>query len=302
MPRPSEAQFRDAPVYRLYDEPDGDLGEPVRAVREAEAVWLQGGGAMPASVFDALAVRCAADGTPVIPVAAGLTVQRHALSRAAGEGLVGHLEDVDALRQAAGPVEGMSVPSRMDAHLHDAIRSATRDPVLPQQAIGGYDPFVEAAEDVGADETQTPDMVLARIEVDTGIDAGRWVEVKRYPTYMIEPIRAAARQMLAPVLGNTASLEDLRRLEVPLGEVERYNALMRWMRDAGEVRTLPVFRHPSMPGYVTSEPMLGELNGVTLLVFKDFKAAYAYAWQTDPDHAPKVPVEPEEPPPFGFGR
>jgi hypothetical protein len=105
-----------------------------------------------------------------------------------------------------------------------------------------------------------------------------------------------ARDMLRPVLGNSAQLEDLRLLAMPRSEVERAAAVRRWLTGSGDVRELQPFTHPAMPGYKTDTPMLAERDGVTVLLFSDMRGTYAYAWQTDPDTKPAIRQEPEERP------
>ena len=297
MPRD---EFENAPSFVLTD-PFGNESRPVRALRDVDGtVRLQDGRTLPLDEFLPVAARSDETGVVICRMGAALYQQSLALRRAAARGLDGvgaHVADLADLRRLFGPADAS--PAAFDLHMTDIFTSRVRDHVVRQEDLEAG--AVAAAEealisprpvfevlDMNPLDVETPDKVIARIQQDTGISADRWVPVSAYPTYMIEQVRGMARAMLAPVLGNVASLEDLRRLEIRHSEVERHQSVLKWVSQAEERKDLPPFTHPKMPGYVTSAPVLAEMNGVTMLVFSDFNAHYVYAWQSDPDMSPDL--------------
>ncbi len=307
--------FSQAPSYRLLDD-FGNASDPFRAVRDGGQVVAEDGRVFEGEAFGELAYRCGAGGEMVASVDQPLFQQQLAVNEAVGRGVAGlgpHLADLRALRLAAGPAaEAEGDGLKLDLHMHDMVESGMRDEAGSEEeervrarARAQAAERIENARaregvyDEEEDEYRMPehvetDVMLARLESDLGIDAGEWYNVSEYATFALEQVRSAARMMLAPILGKDVALEDLRRLEFPKSDVERYGALQEWAMSSGGAKEYPPFRHPQMPGYVTSPVTYGEVDGVAVLIFSDFRASYAYAWQTNPElvAAPEEPAAP----------
>ena len=276
MPRPSAHDLAKAPLY-AYATIDPETQVPVamggtfRAVRDGDVVWTNQGERVDLGSFVADAVRCTETGGPVTALAYPLHAQYHALAKAAAEGgedVEAHLDDVRALR-AAHPDDPSAIEDvqlRSDLHMMDALAAGLRDrPVDPPQAERGPDPLIK---------------LMSR---ETRVEEGQWRRLADEPAFQAEAFRAMARAMLAPSLGNAASLEDLRVLYIPPTEVERAGAIRRWVAGCGNSREIAPMSHPAMPGYVTGVPVLAERDDVTLLSFRDQMGTYAYVWKTTPD-------------------
>ena len=72
---------------------------------------------------------------------------------------------------------------------------------------------------------------------------------------------------------------------------------MTWVRERGTLREDGlVFEIPEMPGY-RAEGSEYELEGLRVLLVRDFKGEYAYIWQTAParEAVPAMEAESDEP-------
>jgi hypothetical protein len=285
-------------VYRHIDRIDATtgavtLGRPFEAVRVGVNLVRAG---LALDEFEArMTVRCLSDGTPVTPLAAPLYIQITALrlreSDEEDASVAGHIADLAALRATIGDPAAKGVTPEMQAetHMYDAHLNAPLDTVLPQRVVDAW-----TDDDIPAKPTIDP--VIRKIQEETRVDEGSWQRVIDLPQHRVSQMRAMAREMLRPVLGNSAQLEDLRVLPMGHSEVERANAMRGWIKGADDIREMPPFTTQSMPGYKTSDALLADRDGVTLLMFSDMGGTYVYAWQSDPENAPKIRAEPEERP------
>lgn len=305
MPHPETPRLAQAPTFRLIEshipvagspeDADITLSLPKRAVRVADGTLIEGRERpLPDEIFKDMAFRCTENGLPIVRTNLPLFVQYQAL-KLAGEQMIpspdlsGHRDDLIALR-AALPLDVTDIEDLdllKDAMMFDALRASPRDPKLPQADLEAAAPAAPHRPEI--------DPVLLRMEADTRISPDQWKRVIDLPGFMAEPLRAIARQMLAPVLGNAADLEDMRVLPLPFAEVERAAAVRNWLRRAPETRDMEPFTTPSMPGYVTSPPIFSEKDGVGVVYFEDFQSAYAYAFQTNPDLTLEAPPAPHNP-------
>ncbi|AOG03047.1 hypothetical protein [Bosea sp. RAC05] len=304
MPHPDLNRLANAPTYRMIetaipvaeapDDADIVLSIPKRALRLDEGMLLEGrDNPLPHAVFSDMAIRCTDQGAPIVRATMPLFVQLRALNLAQEQleaDLSGHREDLIALRAAmpANVTDIVDDEMRKDAMLFDVLRADPRDPKMPQADLD--------AAPAPAPHRPEIDPVLLRMEADTRIGVEEWTRVIDLPPYQSEPIRAIAREMLAPVLGNAADLEDMRVLPLPKDEVERSMAVRNWLRKAPETRELQPFSTPAMPGYATSAPIFSEKDGVGVVYFEDFMSGYAYVFQTNPDLVLDVVVDPDRPP------
>lgn len=286
MPRPTNAELAKAPVYATLlalTEEGPEFGTAFRALRDGDVVWTDQGERMALDDFVGGSVRCAEDRTPLVSLGYPLHVQLDTLrqARAANGDLDvdAHLDDLAAQRMAL-PFDASEIadlPTRAGAHLYDALAAGLTDrPVDPPQERG-------------------PDPVIRLMSRETLIGEENWQKVADMPTFQAAPLRRMARDMLAPVLGNMATLEDLRMIMIPKDEIERGAALRRWIAACPESKEVGTFAHPAMPGYRTGVAVVAERADVTLVTFEDAFASYAYVWKSTPDVVLDLgPEDPEE--------
>lgn len=285
MPRPSAADLAKAPKYATVMLDPEDLapmvGNRFRALRDGEVVWTDQGERMDLASFVEGSVRCTESGVPVVSLSIPLHAQYHGLSSMPAEmneDVQAHLEDIRAMREAlpANPLEIADINERASVHMLDALMAGLTDrPVAPAQERG-------------------PDPLIRLMARETRIEEDNWSKLADMPEFQAAPLRRLARDMLAPVLGNAASLEDLRLIMIPKDEIERGGALRRWIAGCKDSREIEPFRHPAMPGYVTGVPILAERDDVTMVTFQDMMATYAYVWKTTPDVVLDVGPEDDE--------
>lgn len=285
MPRPTHAELAKAPRYvtlLALTEEGPEFGTAFRALKDGDVVWTDQGERMALEDFVGGSVRCAEDGSPLVSLGYPLHVQYDTLRKASEANVEldvdAHLDDLAAQRMAlpfdASEIEDL--PTRAGAHLYDALAAGLTDrPVeLPPEERG-------------------PDPVIRLMSRETRIEEGNWQRLSDMPTFQAAPLRRMARDMLAPVLGNMATLEDLRMIMIPKDEIERGAALRRWIAGCPESREVGTFAHPAMPGYRTGVAVLAERADVTLVTFEDAFASYAYVWKSTPDVV--LDLGPEDP-------
>jgi hypothetical protein len=299
MPHPELHRLPEGAIYRMItdrvqfeDRIQLEFSDPIRCLRVEDGVLQQGrGDVIPHEEFNADAFRCTDEGIPVLPVDTPVSWQLEALREAAktiqpAPELGAHFADIAAMRQRMPALEEMDPQTRNDALTYDALMLDVKDTRVPQKYIGEVTSR--------APEKAELDPVLQRIDRETRVAPEEWQRLIDMPRYQTEPLRAIARAMLAPVLGNAADLEDMRLLRMMPNEVERSAALKRWVRNSDESRELAPFSHPSFPGYVTGVPLFAEKDGVGIVFFDDHHASYAYAFATDPEL--KLELKDDEPP------
>ena len=301
----------EAPLFRLIQQviPDPEnpenglatLGEALRGLQVDQTVYIDGRRRpLPADVFYEQAFRCTENGLPVCRASVkDLTRQRHELDHAKQmiqptPDLDRHYADLVALR-ARHPEIASTIAdpeTRIDIMSYDVLDCGARDNRVTQADLAAIVP----------EEPRDPllDPVLRRIEAETRISPEEWVYAIERPEFKVEAVRALARDMLSPLFGNAADLEDARMLLLDRAEVERINRLRAWIKSDPSSKTLAPFQHRMVPGYKTSEPLFNDKDGVALVFFEDTMAAYAYTWQSNPDL--KLNIDPpDEPDPWKFG-
>lgn len=105
-----------------------------------------------------------------------------------------------------------------------------------------------------------------------------WQEVRVFPQYLIDGVRAIFRRFLADRIGDTP-IEEIVRIQLGRGEME---AICEVFEQEGfdDMGVSPPFADDLVMrgGYSTSEVRNFRGNGCDIIVFEDFLGAYAYAW------------------------
>ncbi|BCB22032.1 hypothetical protein [Bosea sp. ANAM02] len=299
MPHPELHRLPEGAIYRMItdrvqfeDRVQLEFSDPIRCLRVEDGVLQQGrGDVISHEEFNVDAFRCTEDGFPLLPVDTPISFQVESLREAAktldpAPDLSAHFADIAALRRRMPELAALDAQARNDALTYDALNLDVKDPRVPQKYIGEVTSR--------APEKAELDPVILLIEQQTRVAPENWHRVIDMPRYQHESLRAIARAMLAPVIGNAADLEDMRILKMDPNEVERSAAMKRWVRNAEESCELAPFSHPSFPGYETGVPIFAEKDGVGIVFFEDHFASYAYAFATDPDL--KLELRDDEPP------
>lgn len=299
MPHLELHRLPEGAIYRMItdrvqfeDRIQLEFSDPIRCLRVEDGVLQQGrGDVISHDEFNADAFRCTDDGMPILPVDTPISFQVEALREATKTidptpDLSAHFADIAALRQRMPELDALDPEARNDALTYDAMTLDLKDPRVPQKYIGEVTSR--------APEKAELDPVIMRIEQETRVAPESWQRVVDMPRYQQEPLRALARAMLAPVIGNAADLEDMRVLMMTRAEVERSAAMKRWVRNSDESRELDPFSHPTLSGYQTGVPVFAEKDGVGVVFFDDHEGSYAYAFATDPEL--KLELKDDEPP------
>jgi hypothetical protein len=109
-----------------------------------------------------------------------------------------------------------------------------------------------------------------------------WFEIRSYPTYLIDGVRALFRRFLADRIGETP-IEGIVRIQHAPGMA---NAISNVFEQEGfdELEPSAPFADDRMMrgAYATSEVRNFRGNGVDIIVFEDFAGSYAYAWPEQP--------------------
>jgi hypothetical protein len=127
------------------------------------------------------------------------------------------------------------------------------------------------------DEDDTRPGVEVEVQVpDTILDG--WMEVRAFPTYLIDGVRAIFRRFLADRIGDTP-IEEIVRIQLGRG---RMDDICRVFEQEGfdDMGVSAPFADEQVMqrGYSTSEVRNFRGDGCDIIVFEDFAGAYAYAW------------------------
>lgn len=293
----------DGEAYELPDEPFHarfvavppdersfvERGRAAGATPRGPLMLIEGRNSMPIQEFVRLAVRAGADGSPICRLSLPLWRQAELLIRR-GESASPHLQAIRAEREAAR-AEVLFDPQRAaELHLLDAILDPMKDKVSDGIAsIYAARPpeglTVVEQDDRGTLMAVDPEGLRGVLLQRAGVPPVAVVDVTSSPFYVNESLRAFARTMLEPFLGDCA-LENAVVVPVPVSEIgdELREEIERWLdRDADLIVQGPPASSPNMPGYETS-PMrhyrLRDAN-VELCTFGDPHGFYVYAWKAD---------------------
>lgn len=149
-------------------------------------------------------------------------------------------------------------------------------------AAGYFDEYGEEVDAADADESGA-EFREAHDEEEIVFDLSDWHEVREYPQYMIDGVRAMFRHFMADRIGDTP-IEGITRIQKETGRVEdicrlldqggfEYNGKSRPFADAARVMGRP---------YETSDVISYNGNGLDIIVFEDFAGSYAYGWPEQP--------------------
>lgn len=105
-----------------------------------------------------------------------------------------------------------------------------------------------------------------------------WQEVRVFPQYLIDGVRALFRHFLADRIGDTP-IEEIVRIQLWPGEMQDICEVFEHegFEDMGVSAPFADDR-VMRGGYATSEVRNFRGNGCDIIVFEDFAGSYAYAW------------------------
>lgn len=267
-----------------------ERGRPCRAVACGAVMRLEGRDPMPLEDFLGLAVRVGQDGAPICRVSEPLWRQAEAVIAAGHAGRL-HLEAIRAQRAQFRNEITFDPQLAADRQLLDMMLDPARDRVSNGMATlyAARPPAgmtVVEGRDCGRFVSIDPSGLRGILLERAGIPPEAVIDVTMSPLYRNQGIRAFARTMLAPYLGDTA-LEDTVLVPIPTSDQgdEIRSSLERWIGSEAELIIQgPPASSPSVPGYETSPMRHYRLRDadVELCAFDDAHAFYVYAWKAGP--------------------
>lgn len=262
------------------------------------------------SEFQTSAFRCDSEGAYVTTFLDPLWKQVKACEAAGAEAHVAEIHAaIDTMRDSdnayvqidwrvfdiavSGMTDGMTTEEvlaqsrfRNDAPLHavHGLDSLQETEIVHYEA-GYFDEDGNQVDQIDADEYGAV-FQPAHDEEEVVFSLSNWNEIREYPQYMIDGVRAMFRNFMADRIGATP-IEGISRIQKRRGEVENicrlldkggfeYQGKSRPFADAARVMGRP---------YETSDVVSYKGNGLDLIVFEDFAGAYAYAWPEQPKPA-----------------
>ena len=258
---------------------------------------------MSLTVFERRFARCTEEGTIIVPLQAPLTAQYQALRAAAGDGLDVALHLADLERRRAGALEQIdeNPDTALDLGFYDILANETLRDRIPDgiAMIQGVLPRAAA----GHAETLSPagvPMAVARamaggLNPDADV-AEQWMQIRQFPTYQIEQIRALGRRIFEAF--TDTALEDIQMTVAPRQIAHGYvDEVTDFVRENG--RRLDDGAVPGLdaiPAHMRPDTLeVWEAAGVGFLVMADPVGRYVYAWPATPTPEARQEIDGQEP-------
>jgi hypothetical protein len=174
----------------------------------------------------------------------------------------------------------------------EALRRSRFQNEAPVHKVHGLEGLVSMRTEtmLDLDEDDTRPGVDVEVQVpDTILDG--WMEVRVFPTYLIDGVRAIFRRFLADRIGDTP-IEEIVRIQLGRGRMDDICRVFEQEGFDDMGVSVPFAEDRVMGGgYSTSEVRNFRGNGCDIIVFEDFAGAYSYAWpeqiRADPDRKPR---------------
>ncbi len=233
-------------------------------------------------------IRCGDDGAYVANFFDPAWVQ---MRDARSAGCEPHIDDIEALiaikrrsnlisDQVDWRMFDISVSGETDGlTAEEALRRSRFQNDAPVHRVHGLEGLVSMRTEtmLDLDDDDTDNGVEVEVQVpDTILDG--WMEVRVFPTYLVDGVRAIFRRFLADRIGDTP-IEGIVRIQRSRGAMDNICQVFE-QEGFDDMGTSAPFADDQVMkgGYSTSEVRNFRGNGCDIIVFEDFAGSYAYAW------------------------